>query len=133
MTSVNTVVAGNVAIPTNSRLNITSIEIVTIADSFVEGFIEVIVSVQIEEHDANLTYKQACLVEGDPSFKAKHRLLIGKFIVDTFKEIPIRVINTSMLLSKIYAGKRCANLFSLVIKNNLIINTVYNNEDSIET
>ena len=38
MTSVKALVAGNVAVPTHSRLGITSIGIVAIADSTVEGF-----------------------------------------------------------------------------------------------
>ena len=116
MTSVNTLVAGNVAIPTHSRLNITSIGIVAVADSTVEGFTEVIVPGQIEEHEVHLTYEQACLVEGDPLFEAKHGLLVEKSIVDPSKEIPLRVINTSMWSNKIYAGKRFANLSSLVME-----------------
>ena len=47
MTSVNALVAGNVAVPTYSRLGTTSIGIVAIADSTVEGFTEVIVPGQI--------------------------------------------------------------------------------------
>ena len=50
MTSVNTLVAGNVAIPTYSRLNITLIGIVSVADSTVDRFIEVIDPGQIKEH-----------------------------------------------------------------------------------
>ena len=76
MTSVNTLVAGNIAIPTYSELNITSIGLVTIADNIVEKFTEIIVLGKIKEHDDNLTFKKACLLENDPSFDAKHKLLI---------------------------------------------------------
>ena len=71
-------------------------------------------------------------MEGDPSFEAKHGRLIGKSIVDPSKEIPIRVINNSMWSSKIYAGKHCANLSSLVMEHQVEINTVLKNENSIE-
>ena len=77
MTSVNTLVAGNVAGPTHSRLGITSIKIVAIADSTVKGFTEMNIPGQIEEQEAHLTYVQTCLVEGDQIFEAKHRLLVG--------------------------------------------------------
>ena len=43
MTSVNSLVAGNVVIPTHSRLSITSIGIVAIADSTIKGITKVIV------------------------------------------------------------------------------------------
>ena len=62
MTSVNTLVVGNVSIPTHSRLNITSIGIVAVAASTLKGFTEIIVPGQIEEHEVHLTYEQACLV-----------------------------------------------------------------------
>ena len=52
MTSVNTLVAGNVAIPTHLRLNIISIGIVAIADGTEEGFSKVIVPSQIDEHES---------------------------------------------------------------------------------
>ena len=70
-TSVNKLVAGNVAIPTHSKLNITSIGIINIAHIIVEAFTEVIVPGQIDEHKAHLTFEQACLVKGDLSFEAK--------------------------------------------------------------
>ena len=60
MTSVNTLVAGNVAIFTHSRLSITSIGIIIIADSIGAAFTEVIVPGQIEEHETHLTFEQAC-------------------------------------------------------------------------
>ena len=100
MTSVNAFVAGNVAIPTHSRLGITSIGIVAISNSTIEGLTEAIIPGQITEHEAHLTYEQSCLVEGDHSFESKHGLLVGKSIVDPSKEIPVRVINTSMWSSK---------------------------------
>ena len=78
----------------HSRLGITSIGIVAIANSNIEGFTEAIVPGQIEEHEAHLTYEQSCLIEGDHSFESKHGLLVKKFIVDPSKEIPVRVINT---------------------------------------
>ena len=65
MTNVNGLVAGNVAVPTHSRLGIISIGIVAIADSTAEGFTEVIIPGQIEKHEAHVTYEQTCLVEGD--------------------------------------------------------------------
>lgn len=94
MTSVNLLVAGNVAIFTYSRLNITLIKIVTIADSIVEKFTEVIVLGKIKEDESHLTYEQACLVKGDPSFEATHKVIIEKSIVNLFKKLQIRVINT---------------------------------------
>ena len=132
MTSVNALVAGNVAITTHSRLGITSIRIVAIANSTIEGFTEAIVPGQIEEHEAHLTYKQSCLVKGDHSFESKHGLLFGKSIVDPSKEIPVRGINTLMWSSKIYAGKRIANLASLVTENQLEVYTVSKHEQSID-
>ena len=132
MTSVNALVAGNVVIPTHSRLGITSIGIVAIANSTIKGFTEEIVPGQIEEHEAHLTYEQSCLIEGDYSFELKHGLLVGKSIVDTSKELPVRVINTSMWSSKIHAGKRIANLASLVTENQLEVYTVSKHEQSID-
>ena len=55
MTSVNSLVAGNVVILTHSRLSITSIGIVAIADSTIKGFTKVIVPGQTESHEAYLT------------------------------------------------------------------------------
>ena len=55
MTSVNSNVAGNVVIPTHSRLSITLIKIVTIADITIEGFAKVIVSGHTEKHNTYLT------------------------------------------------------------------------------
>ena len=59
MTSVNALVAAYVAVPTHSRVGITSFGIVAIADSTVELFTKVIVPGQIEEHEAYLTYEQS--------------------------------------------------------------------------
>ena len=55
MTSVNALLACNVAIPTHSRLGITTIGIVAITNSTLEKFTEAIVLGKIEQHEAQLS------------------------------------------------------------------------------
>ena len=113
LTSLNSIVLGNVTVPTHMKTTKTPINIIAVEDVSINGMSEHLVAAQLEECEAHMINQETCLVEGDTNFENKTGVLIARSLVNPSAKILVRVINPSSWSSNIHKGNRIGELIEI--------------------